>query len=137
MGPEVWPGLRREHGLEKPGARNVARTEARARFREAKSILIGKKLWYSDDRSDSNSWGGALQGPEVWPGLRREHGPEKPGARNVARTEARARLVFQCFQVLELENHLFFQCFQAPELENHWFFNVFRLRSLKTIGFSR
>ena len=40
--PEVWPGQRREHGPEKPGARNVARTEARARFREAKSILIGK-----------------------------------------------------------------------------------------------
>ena len=53
-------------------------------------ILIGIKLWYPDDRSDSNSWAGTLQGPEVWPGLRREHDPEKPGARNVASTEARA-----------------------------------------------
>ena len=33
---------RREHDSEKLGARNVAMTEARARFREAKSILIGK-----------------------------------------------------------------------------------------------
>ena len=55
------------------------------------TLDVGKKLWYSDDRSDPNSWAGTLQGPDVWPGLRREHDPEKPGARSVARTEARAR----------------------------------------------
>ena len=29
---------------------------------------------------------GPYKTPEVWPGQRREHGPEKPGARNAART---------------------------------------------------
>ena len=62
-------------------------------LRENKNPTLdaGKKLWFADDRSDSNSSGGTLQGHEVWPGLRREHDPEKPGARNVASTEARAR----------------------------------------------
>ena len=79
----MWPGLRREHDPEKSCVRNVARTEARTRS--------WKKKLFSETRSDSNPCGGTLQGPEVWPGLRREHDPEKPGARHVARTKARAR----------------------------------------------
>ena len=49
-------------------------------------------LGFPMNRSDSNFSGGTLQGHKVWPGLKREHDHEKPGARHVARTWARARL---------------------------------------------